>query len=145
MTGAVAYKRHDDLFLHSSSRTTAGVWIASSPFIKVESDSTLFSKGEALIKILNASQENVPHPTNWSGLIGPLLELAGVKTWSTFMKKARCLNLEADSGQLKIIPNRNLGPKSGFEPNQANSIELPFSSSTDQIGAALEEGFSRCQ
>jgi hypothetical protein len=145
MKAATVYRRSSALLLHSSSKTTAGLWIATAPFLRVESGSAQAAKGEAALAVLNASQEGVPHPTNWSGLVAPLLELAGVKSWATFMKGAACLNLEVEGEQLKVIPNRNLGPKEGFEPVPENAVELPFPSSPGQIGAALEEALARCQ
>jgi hypothetical protein len=138
MKSATAYKKGNALYLHSSSKTTAGVWIATPPFVKVEMDSTASAKGEAVIQALNASEEGVPHPTNWNGRIDPLLDLAGVKTWATFMKNAVCVDVESDGEQLKLIPMRNLGPKDGFEPVLENTVALSFHSSPDQVGTELE-------
>ena len=113
MKATVAYKKGDAYYLHSSSKTTAGVWIATAPFLKIEMNSTPSTKGEAVLQV-DASHDVIPHPTNWAGLISPLLELAGVKSWATFMKHAKCLNVEADGERLRLIPNRNLGSKEGF-------------------------------
>jgi hypothetical protein len=145
MRAATVYRRGNALYLNSSSRTTAGLWIATAPFLRVESGSALTARGEAALAALNASQEGVPHPTNWSELVAPLLELAGVRSWATFMKGAACLNLEVEGESLKIIPNRNLGPKEGFESIPESAVELPFPSSPGQIGVALEEALARCQ
>jgi hypothetical protein len=145
MKAAVAYKKANAFYLHSSSKTTAGVWIATDPFLKVELDSPPSAKGEALITALNASQEATPHPTNWTGLIAPLLELAGVKSWSTFMKHAKCLNVEVEEKRLMLVPNRNLGSKEGFEPVPEMAVELPFPSSPDRVGLAFEEAMARCE
>jgi hypothetical protein len=85
------------------------------------------------------------HLTNWNGLVAPLLELARVTSWATFVKKAKCLSLEAEGERLKLIPNRNLGTEDGFEPVPECAIELSFPSSPDQIGAAIQEMIARCQ
>jgi len=77
--------------------------------------------------------------------LAPLLEQAGVKSWETFMRKAQCLNLEASKDRLKLIPNRNLGTSEGFEPVLDKAIDVPFTSSPDQIGAALTEALALCQ
>jgi hypothetical protein len=145
MKAATAYKKGNALYLQSLSRTTAGVWIATVPFVKVEMGSTPSAKGETVIKLLNASQDGAPHPTHWSGLIAPLLELAGVKSWASFMKNAISLNLEAEGERLTIIPSRNLGSKEGFEPVPENAIMVPFSSPPDQIGEALDKALASCQ
>ena len=57
MKAATAYKKGDVLYLHSSSKTMAGVWIATAPFVKVEMGSTPSAKGEAVIRLLSASQD----------------------------------------------------------------------------------------
>jgi hypothetical protein len=103
------------------------------------------AKGEAIFEALDASHEAVPHPTNWNGLLSPLLELAGVKSWATFMRSAKCLNVEAEDERLTIIPQRNLGPKEGYESLSEKTIEFPLGSRPEEIGAALEEAFARCQ
>jgi hypothetical protein len=145
MKSAVAYKKGDAYYLHSSSKTTAGVWIATAPFLKIETNSTPSTKGGAILLALDASHDAIPHPTNWAGLISPLLELAGVKSWATFMKHAKCLNVEADGERFRLIPNRNLGSKEGFEPSPEKAVELSFPSSPDQTGLALEEAMGLCE
>lgn len=147
MKSASVYQRRDGTYFHSSSQTTAGVWIATAPFLKVELGRKQTALGEAALVVLNASQESIPHPKpeKWSGIFAPMLELAGVKSWATFMSNAACLSLEAESGRLKIIPKRNLGPKEGFESVPENAVELLLESSPDQIGTAIEEALTRCQ
>lgn len=145
MQCATVYCRYGILFTESSSKTTAGVWIGTSPLCKIEPGSTQSIIGEAAVKALNASQEGVPHPTNWNGLLTPLLELAGVKSWATFMRNAKCLTLEAEGGRLKIIPQRNLGPKEGYESLPERIVELALGSSPGEIGAALEVALASCQ
>jgi hypothetical protein len=138
MKAATVYKRGDALYLHSSSKTTAGVWIATAPVTKVDNDTTASAKGKAILAVIKASQEGVPHPTNWNELIDPLLELAGVKSWATFMKNAACVGIESDGERLMLIPNQNLGPREGFEPVLAGAVDLPCQATLDEIGAALE-------
>jgi hypothetical protein len=145
MKSAAVFSRNGVLYFHSQSRTTAGVWIATSPFLRIEPDGSPARKGEAAVEALRASQDGVPHPTNWNGLLTPLLELAGVKSWSTFMKGAKSLGLEVEGDGLKMVPTRNLGPKEGFEAVPEQTVEIPFSSSPDQVGMALDEAMARCQ
>lgn len=145
MKAATVYQNGSVVCFHSSSKTTAGLWIATPPFLRVEPGSAVAAKGEAVLEVLNASREGVPHPTSWGGLIAPLLELAGVKSWAAFMKNAACLNLEVLGERLKVIPNRNLGPKEGFEPVPGDAVEIPFPSSPGEIGGVLEVALTRCR
>jgi hypothetical protein len=139
MKAATVYERSNALYLHASSKTTAGVWIATPPFTKVDTDTTTLAKGEAILQVIKASQEGVPHPTNWNGLIDPLLALADVKSWATFMKNAAGVAMESDGERLKLIPNRNLGPKDGFEPVLAGAVDVSCQAAPDAIGSALEK------
>ena len=139
MKSATVYKRGNALYFQSSSKTTAGVWIATAPFFKIEIDVTSSAKGEAILQALHASQEGVPHPTNWAGILTPLLELAGVKSWATFMKNATYVGLKSDGTQLKLIPYRNLGSKDGFEPVPTEAVDLSCQATPEQIGIALEK------
>lgn len=145
MKAATAYKKANRVYLHASSKTSAGVWVASHPFIQVESSAPPAIMGQSLMEALNGSQDGVPHPTKWSELIAPLLEQAGVKSWTTFMRKAQCVNLETTVDGLKFIPTRNLGTSEGFEPMLDKVIELPPSTTLEQIGVDLEEAFTLCQ
>jgi hypothetical protein len=145
MKATAVYKKGDAYYLHSSSQTTAGVWIATAPFLKIEANSTPSTKGEAVIQALAASRDAIPHPTSWAGLVSPLLELAAVKSWATFTKHAKCVDVEVDGERLRLIPNRNLGSKEGFEPSPEKAVELLFPSSPDQMGFALEEAMGLCE
>jgi hypothetical protein len=145
MQAAVVYKRGDTYYIHSSSKTTAGVWIATAPFLKIEANSTPSVIGAAVLQALDASHNLIPHPTSWRGLISPLLELGGVRSWATFVKHSKCLNVEADGERLRLIPNRNLGSKEGFEPSTNKTVELSFPSSPDRTGLALEEAMGLCE
>ena len=145
MKAATVYKRANRIYLHASSKTTAGVWIATPPFIQVDSGSSPSDLGKSVMDALGGSQALVPHPAKWSGLLAPLLEQAGVKSWETFMRKSQCLNLEATEDRLKLIPNRNLGTTEGFEPMLDKAIDVPLTSSPDQIGTALTDALALCQ
>jgi hypothetical protein len=143
MKAAIVYKRADRIYIHALSKTTAGVWIATPPFIQVEGGA-LSDLGKSVMEALGGSQPQVPHPTKWGGLLAPLLAQAGVKTWETFIREAQCISLEATEDRLKLIPNRNLGTTEGFEPILDKAIEISLSSSLEQIGLSIVEAFALC-
>jgi hypothetical protein len=95
--------------------------------------------------VLNASQESVPHPTDWKSVAAPLLELAGVKSWTTLSKGAKTVNFEVEGGKLEIIPYRNGGSAKGFVAISDKAIELSADASAEHIGAAMEMGLARCE
>jgi hypothetical protein len=145
MLSATVFKLRDVLYLHSESKTTDGVWIASGPFLKITNSKSVL--GEAALTVLQASKTSIPHPKpeEWGGIIAPVLQLAGVKSWSKFVKDASSADLKVEGDRLKIIPNRNLGHKDGFEPIREKAIELPFPCSSHEIGAAVDEALARCE
>jgi hypothetical protein len=145
MKAAVAYMRGGVVYFSPSSRTSAGAWIETAPVLKVEVQSPHSAKGEAVAAVLNASRDPVPHPTDFAGLVAPLLELSGAKSYAAFAKNARCVRVEVREGRMRLIPYRNLGSKEGFEEAFGEDVEIPFPSSPDRVGLALEEAMARCR
>jgi hypothetical protein len=134
MQAATAYKRGSQIFVHSSSRTTAGVWLLSEPVAAVAMDDAE-ELGRRIRDALDASKDQVPHPKSWKNLFDPVLHLAGVKSWNTFVKSAKCVEIEAANGVVRLIPTQNLGADDGFSPllEKAASCEA----SPDKLGATL--------
>jgi hypothetical protein len=135
MRSAAAYLRGGKWFLHSDSKTTDGVWIASAPFLY--SDSNPESLGEIVVKTLLGSSEDVPHPTNWSKVFSPMLDLSGCKSWNAFTKGASLVSIEMDGASISLTPYRNLGPKEGFEPIEVELVLFPLNTSAIELGEAL--------
>ncbi len=135
MQSAAAYRRSGRWYFHSESKTTDGVWIASQPFLS--SDQESINVGDCAKQALAMSTEGVGHPTEWSGLFTPMLDLAGVKSWSTFSRGAELVGIEMEGNLIKLIPHRNLGPKEGFEPVVSDAIDLPSEASCEDIGNAI--------
>ena len=145
MKAATVYKRADRIFLHASSKTTAGVWIATPPFVNVEAGASMADLGKLAMLALLGSQPQVPHPTKWSVLLAPLMEQAGVSNWQPLMRMAQCLDLEATDDRINVIPNRNLGAIGGFEQILDKAIQVSLSSSVVEIGSCITEAFLLCQ
>ncbi|MDH2240278.1 hypothetical protein N5K27_28695 [Pigmentiphaga sp. GD03639] len=116
MKAATIYERKDKLYFHSSSKTTAGVWVITAPVLAVDKENT-GEVGRALRECLAASREGVSHPKSFTDLFHPVLELAGVKSFSTFVKSAKCIEVEtSDDVTVTLIPTRNDGVDDGFAP-----------------------------
>src|SRR5262245_73072 len=113
MKVATVYQRKGSLYLHASSRTTDGVWMASAPFLCVAPASSAGEIATAVRQSVACSSEDVPHPSRWDGLLQPLYALAGVKTWSGFVKGAACGNVEADEDDWCLVPYKNGGSRGG--------------------------------
>ncbi len=132
---ATLYERKGKVFVHSASRTTAGVWIINAPVLAIDLQN-IAAIGDAVRKCLAASREGVPHPQVFANVFEPVLLLAGVKSFSTFMKSAKCVEAEArDDASVTLIPMRNEGGEGGFTP-LSNTAEAALDSD-EAIGTAV--------
>ncbi len=139
MKKATAYQRDGKVFLHSLSKTTAGVWILSGPVLAQPSVDAA-SLGQSVLAVLNGSAEQVAHPTSWKSLFDPVLQQVGVKTLSTFMKKCKCVEIESDARGVSFLPTKNLGSLGGFEPLVAKIGPVALGDASDvaeRLGAAF--------
>jgi hypothetical protein len=133
---ATVFLRRGRLFIHSTSITTSGVGIATEPFIALSIDNDPEAIGMAVMEALNASHEKFPHPTNWKGILDPLLKAASCKTWHTFANKAECCELLRENDFLTIIPTHRRSEDDSFEHLASESVMLKHLSD-DELGKCL--------
>lgn len=115
MKSATMYERGDKIYVHSSSKTTAGVWVINAPVLMVETQD-IGGLGHSIKECLAASVEGVPHPKSFTNLFDPVLKLANVKSFNKFMQSAKCVEVELEDDIITLIPNRNEGAEDGFAP-----------------------------
>jgi hypothetical protein len=123
MQSAAVYFYKGNVYIQASSKTTAGVWVASGPVYKVgkENEELL---GIKVLEALQNSKLNVPHPTDFKGILVPLLSEVNVKSYNTFAKNALYIGVEKAQGLIKITPTENLGSKGGFQTISEKSETL---------------------
>jgi hypothetical protein len=131
---ATIYERKGKLYAHSSSKTTAGVWVINAPTLTA--DKANFGEvGRVIRECLAASREGVPHPSSFANLFDPVLALADVSSFGTFVKSAKCVEIETNDGvTAALIPTRNEGVDDGFSPLPGKT-EAPLDSD-EALGAA---------
>ena len=137
MKRATVYRRGPAVLVHPSSRTTDGVWLVSEPCVRLSSDCSDVEMGNALLAALEESKLSVPHPTQWKGILQPLLSAAGVKSWKTFAKSAVCVEVEAQDSRVELIPTQNLGSDDGFQADESMKMSVMLSAGAAVIGASL--------
>jgi hypothetical protein len=142
---ATVYKRSEAFYLHANSQTTEGVWVAVRPFLRLPAGEPATSLGHTIIEVLHASQLGIPHPTDWDAVEYPLPELAGVKSWAMFMRSASCVSVTADGGKVMLMPNRNSGPREGYEALPEKTLELPLDCAVERVAKALNEAIALCE
>jgi hypothetical protein len=146
MHSAAVYELKDRILVHSWQQTTAGLGIASEPYIGLPRDAGPEALGNSILSALKKSGQTVPHPTTWKGLDKPRLEAAGVKSEKAFQTGARSVSVERGQA-FRLEPSRNGGSEGdtkGFEPLPDLSMSLPLSSTATEIGQAIRACLERC-
>lgn len=143
MKAATIYERKGALYIHSSSKTVAGVWIISAPVLTADK-ANVGEIGRAIRECLAASEEGVPHPNSFANLFDPVLDLAGVKSFGTFVKSAKCVEVETfEDAIVTLLPTRNEGVDEGFVP-LISKTEALFDSD-EALGSAAVAALARSE
>lgn len=136
------YERGGVLFIRTSSQTTTGIWIDEGPCSTLPVHAPAAEVGQLVIDKLSSSRSCVPHPSSWTRLNDELLQAAGVRSWNTFGKSAKCVNVESVDC-LVFTPTENLGPKHGFVALEDCISKLPTSASSFEVGQELLASLSK--
>ncbi len=138
-----AYERRGVIFVQAMSKTTQGLWVGTPHVESLPVSADAAEIGAMLNRVLSSSKEGVAPPPNINAVAGPLLELAGVKTFSVFAKKTRAVGLRCeDSGKFVFRPRENRGTSGGFAPIAGAELETTDASDA-ALGHALVEAFAR--
>lgn len=136
---AMVFRRKDKLFLHADSRTVIGAWISTPPFLSVDVNDTNTTKGRAMREALDGSTGDVPHPTDFDALLQPVYELAGVKSWASFVKGVSCCRLSEEGAVVHVTPwVENAG---GLVPEEQLAIQLD-DPTDEEIAGAVEKALN---
>jgi hypothetical protein len=96
-----------------------------------------------LLAALSNSREDVPHPTTWKGLTGPLLKAAGVRSFDAFAKPAKGVDISQDESGVVLIPTKNGGPRNAFL--HLTDRALKSDTSDTSLTSALRAAFDACE
>ena len=125
MKTAVVYQRRKDLLIDGMSQTTAGVWISAGRWQRLTLDADDEALGKAVRLALGDSRSGVPHPAreDFPALLQPLLDAAGVKSYNTFEKGAKSVDVaQDDAGVFTVSPTENRGSAGGFVPQAGETV-----------------------
>jgi hypothetical protein len=112
---AICYIRQARVLLHASSKTAAGFYTATPPWLAMDlADVVALDAG--IEAALAGSKAKVPTPARDANPLVELYQLASVKTWAGFALNARSVHIERSGEVLTFRPMRNLGPRNGFQP-----------------------------
>lgn len=148
MKRATIYRRANGWFLHATSKTIDGLGVATPPEISLGVDASCDALGSAVVEALNGSRSAIPRPTVTELECGfkSMLELAGVKTWTAFARRACSVSVQADddSEWLTIEPWENAGPKNGFVPMPRVTERVRADAPVTEIGEAIQTAIRLC-
>lgn len=140
MKEAVAFLKNNAIYIHANSLSDQGIWIPDNPFIRIDIDTPIIEIGNELIKVLDASRKQIPHPTSWSELYKPLLLLAKVKSERTFMRNVRSCNITQDNQSFELLPHENMGKGTFYGiPSKKIILQNP---SLEELGQSLLLAFN---
>ncbi|OYW44537.1 MAG: hypothetical protein B7Z08_09375 [Sphingomonadales bacterium 32-68-7] len=130
---AVAYSANGKIIVAPVVRTTTGLGLEVEPIVHPPIAADI---ARGLRDALARSAVVVEHPSQgeWKGSFKPFQDAAGVRSHSAFMKTARRVSIDVVDDHVKITPERNLGPKEGFEPIADAAVLFPVQ---DEHGAAF--------
>lgn len=132
---AMVYSRRGGGFISPESRTVDGFWIATPPFERLDLECEDHERGETVLRALKASRQDVATPPRSAQLLEPMFELAGVRSFSSFMKEAKAVRLKSDGLLVTATSMRNGGARAGFQFLQDEVDTVP--AEPGEVGALL--------
>lgn len=133
---ATAYLRRGQVYLHATSTADAGFDVATPPWLVIDT-TDIAGLDAGLRAALDGSRAKVRTPGRDANILGPLYELAGVKSWRGFVGGAKTVHVTENDGKLSFEPSENAG-KDGVQ----GLPELAFDATPGQSpGAALLAAF----
>ncbi|MEU4568383.1 hypothetical protein [Micromonospora sp. NPDC023956] len=143
-TSAALDLRRGRYLAWSSSLVVDGYWVANGTHEVLDESVDDEKLGETLRRVLAASRTGVPNPPHSGGPspFDPMLATLGLRSYSTFLKGTRHVDVEADDDTVVLTPTRNGGSREGFVglPEQAVRLTAPDSAA---LGAALRTALAR--
>ena len=120
---AVVYAVNDRLIVAPNRRTATGLRVQVNP-TAIDGSAGPTELSGSISAALDASALTAIPPRDWKGVFVPFLQAAGVRNMKVFMASARMVDVDERDGTFEVTPNRNLGPKEGFEPIPSETIRL---------------------
>jgi hypothetical protein len=146
---AGAYCRKNQIMIHPCHKTQSGFFVADSPYITLSKNVDHLEIGNAILKVLEASESSIPDPDYssdlWKQSDKDRFNSMGVKSEKDFIKDAKHVSInEDDEGNIHFVPTNNggsSGEQKGFHHlSELNSVISKVASPKD-IGSKLVEAF----
>lgn len=133
---ASIYLRDGKLYVSASSRTKSGIWIGIGEIQVVNADDV-----EAISEAVRAALENSRHgletPPPYEDLTVPLRDAAKVKSWGTFVNRAKHVVVSSSDGEATVTPYRKVTARGNYEA--LNEKKRACRVSSENFGATIVE------
>ncbi|MFI9639122.1 hypothetical protein ACIG87_03505 [Micromonospora sp. NPDC051925] len=129
---------------HSSSLTGDGMWIANGAFVLLDGPVDDRELGAAVRRMLDASRTGVPTPDLRGGpsAFAPVLDALGLRSFASYAKGTRHVDVEGDADAVLVSPTRNGGAREGFVGLTAHTVRLT-DPGDEELGEALRAALDR--
>ena len=134
----------DTIIVHASNRTYNNFGSNSEPVATISRDSETSHIGHLIRSTILASRWDAERPDSL-GPDNPVLQAAGVKSWTTLERKALLILFELRDGTITVIPNRATlrGEGQGWIV-LSDHIKLPDTCTESELGDAALRAFEMC-
>lgn len=122
-----------------------GPYVATSPYVQLP-DSVTYAALAAEVRVALSRSHVIPD-IDWraaSQSPDPILEAAGVESWSTFHKGARAISIYVYGPNLRLYPTINEGARGGFGWLREAERTIPATANLDELGEAIRQAFLAC-
>jgi hypothetical protein len=134
--------RAGDLFVFPTCELQAGVRMVCAPAQRMALDSDPLLAGAAVIAALERFQSNVPFPDDFTAAANRALDGTGVKSWRTFAKGARRLDVSANAASIIVTPTAADG-KGAYANLPDRALTVPIEPRS--IGEAVRDALLACE
>jgi len=141
---ASAYLYDGTLIVHANNRTYNNIGWNSEPISTIACDSGSVLIGELIRSTVLASRWDAEHADSL-GADNPVLQAAGVKSWTTMERKALLIHVGLRDGTFTVTPNRATlrGEGRGWSGLDEH-ITLPEDCTDEELGDAAVRVFAMC-
>lgn len=142
MKRVAVYRRRGSYLMAADCHTKDGFWLTVAPYRKLPGDVNAGELGSAVREMLPFSRSGIPTPS-WKddSDMQELLDAAGVKSYSTFMKGALLVKVRVEDEWATMIPMLNRGGREGFEHLNPSSGPHARVDDPEELGRKLLDAF----
>ncbi|PZR05606.1 MAG: hypothetical protein DI539_24865 [Flavobacterium psychrophilum] len=141
----IKFKETQVFLFQSTSTMMEGGGINTEPYIKLEASVSKEDLHKSLITVLDASKMGVPKPKDFEKSLKQYINAIGLEAHEDLYKDSFCVSVVDRNETSSFLPSRNEGIKGGFVILQADKIEIPEKSNTDEVVHALIKAIEKCK